>query len=78
MWGVGFKIKSKFGHFRNPYTTTFKQSYPFPPKPTIIGMIGAICGWDEKIVIEKMNKFKIAIPFWNNKGKTIEFICCSK
>jgi len=73
MWGISFNIKSTFGHFRNPYTTTLKQTYPFPPKPTIIGMIGAILGWDEETVINEIENFKVAIPFWENKGKIIEF-----
>jgi CRISPR-associated protein Cas5 subtype I-B len=73
MWGISFKIKSTFGHFRNPYTTTLKQTYPFPPKPTVIGIIGAMLGWDEKTVVNETEKFKIAIPLWLNKGKIIEF-----
>jgi len=73
MWGIFFRIKSTLGHFRNPYTTTLKQTYPFPPKTTVIGMIGAMLGWDEKTVVNETEKFKIAIPLWLNKGKIIEF-----
>lgn len=73
MWGISFRIKSTFGHFRNPYTTTLKQTYPFPPKPTIIGMIGAMMGWNEDIVINETKDFKVAIPLWENKGKINEF-----
>lgn len=73
MWGIFFEIKAPFGHFRNPYTTTFKQSYPFPPKPTVIGMIGAILGWREQKVIEVMDEFKVAIPLFEHSGKIIEF-----
>lgn len=72
--GVGIRIKAPFGHFRIPYTTTLKQSYPFPPKPTIIGLIGAILGWNEKTVIEETPNFQIAIPTWGYKDKIIEFI----
>jgi len=74
MYALSFKIKSQFGHFRNPYTTTFKQTYPFPPKPTVVGMVGAVLGWSERTVIEKMYEFKVAIPFWSNRGKIVEFI----
>lgn len=73
MWGLSFQIKAPFAHFRNPYTTTFKQSYPFPPKPTIVGIIGAIFGWNEKTVINHTKEFKIAIPFWKHYGKAVEF-----
>jgi len=74
MYALSFKIKSQFGHFRNPYTTTFKQTYPFPPKPTVVGIIGAILGWDERTVIDITDEFKVAIPFWSNRGKIVEFI----
>ncbi len=73
MWGLWFEIKAPFGHFRNPYTTSLKQSYPFPPKPTIIGMVGAMLGWDEKIVVDETDNFKIAISEWEYLKKIIEF-----
>lgn len=73
MWGIQFEIKAPLGHFRNPYTTTLKQTYPFPPKPTIIGTIGAMMGWDEKEVLRKIDEFKVSIPFWEYKGKITEF-----
>lgn len=73
LWALEFKVKAPFGHFRNPYSTAYKQTYPFPPKPTVIGMIGAMLGWDERMVIAQSPNFKIAIPQWYNKGKIIEY-----
>jgi len=73
MWVIRFQIHAPFGHFRIPYTTSYKQSYPFPTKPAVIGIIGAILGWDEGTVMEKIKEFKIALPQWQNDGRFIEY-----
>jgi CRISPR-associated Cas5-like protein len=73
MWLIYFKIEALFGHFRNPYTTIYKQSYPFPPKTAIVGMVGAMCGWDEEKTLSNISLFKIGIPQWNHDDKIIEY-----
>jgi len=73
MWLIYFKIEALFGHFRNPYTTIYKQSYPFPPKPTIVGMVGAMCGWDEEKTLSNISLFKVGIPRWNHDDKIVEY-----
>lgn len=73
MWLIYFKIEALFGHFRNPYTTIYKQTYPFPPKPTIVGIISAMCGWDEERTLSNINLFKIGIPEWKKSEKIIEY-----
>lgn len=56
-----FFISSSFGHFRVPYTNIFLKSYPIPPKPTIIGMIGAMLGWTQKDVIRNQDKICVSM-----------------
>jgi len=73
MWLICFKIKAPFGHFRNPYTTIYKQSYPFPPKPTIVGMIGAMLGWNEENTLSNIGSFKVGIPKWEYDEKILEY-----
>jgi len=73
MWLNRFKIRAPLGHFRIPYTTMYKQTYPFPTKPAIIGMVGAMLGWDENAVLEKTKEFKIGLPAWGNDGRFIEY-----
>lgn len=68
-----FEISAPFGHFRNPYTTAYKQSYPFPPKPTVVGMLGAMLGWAEKEVVSRTPSLKVGIPDAINKGKFVEY-----
>jgi len=39
-----FKIKGLYGHWRKWFTTTSPLTYSFPPRTSIIGLIGAIAG----------------------------------
>jgi CRISPR-associated protein Cas5h len=39
-----FDVSGQMGHFRKPYTTTSPLTYPFPPRPALCGLIGAIMG----------------------------------
>jgi len=41
---IVFDIKGPYGHFRKPYAPASPVTYPFPPPPTVLGMIGAIIG----------------------------------
>ncbi|MEA3547905.1 MAG: type I-B CRISPR-associated protein Cas5b [Thermodesulfobacteriota bacterium] len=39
-----FDIKGPYAHFRKPYAPASPVTYPFPPPPTVLGMMGAILG----------------------------------
>lgn len=39
-----FTIRGTFGHWRKWFTTTSALTYSFPPRTSVIGMIGAILG----------------------------------
>lgn len=52
---IVFDIWASYGHFRTAYTTTSPVSYPLPPKTSIYGILGAICGLDK---IEYLNYFQ--------------------
>ncbi|NPA34530.1 MAG: type I-B CRISPR-associated protein Cas5 [Chlorobi bacterium] len=41
---VVFDVWGDFAHFRKFYTTTSPLSFPFPPPPTVAGLLGAIYG----------------------------------
>lgn len=45
---VSFQLRGSMAHFRLPDTTITQSSYPFPPKPAILGLIGAIIGIDNE------------------------------
>ncbi|MDK2906798.1 MAG: CRISPR-associated protein Cas5h [Petrotoga sp.] len=43
---ISFTLRGKIAHFRQPDTTITHATYPFPPRPTLHGLIGAILGID--------------------------------
>ncbi len=41
-----FSLRGKLAHFRQPDTTVTQATYPFPPRPTLHGLLGAVLGID--------------------------------
>ena len=39
-----FTLRGDIAHFRQPDTTITQATYPFPPRPTLHGLLGAILG----------------------------------
>lgn len=77
-----FDIHGPYALFRKPYAPVSPVSYPFPPPPTVMGMIGAICGygkdeyldrvgWDETRIgvgiREPLQRFRTGINLINTK-----------
>jgi len=60
---IVFDIYGNYAHFRKFYAPVSPVTYPFPPPPTVLGIIGAICGYkkNEYADIIGWNKIKIAI-----------------
>lgn len=60
---IVFDIKGDWGHFRKPYAPVSPVTYPLPPPPTVLGMIGAICGYDKDEYAAKIGweRVKIAV-----------------
>jgi CRISPR-associated protein Cas5t len=62
-----------FAQYRNPFTFYYAQTYPLPPKPTIIGMLQNACNdwYGNKNGIENWWELKVSIHggfesiFWN-------------
>lgn len=82
---IEINISSSFGCFSKPFSTTGGViSYLIPPKTAIIGMIGAILGYefndyiinnDKKVYkIELLNAIKISIcPLFDLKSKRVTY-----
>lgn len=60
---VIFRICGRYAHFRRPYTNVSSLSYPFPPRPTIAGLLGAILGIQKDHVAQIFNEsdLKVAV-----------------
>jgi CRISPR-associated protein Cas5h len=63
MKSIVFDIKGDWGHFRKPYAPVSPVTFPLPPPPTVLGMIGAICGYGKDEYAERIgwNRVKIAV-----------------
>lgn len=59
--GLKIKISGLYAFFRIPYNSLLMDTYRFPPKTTIVGMIGAALGWNEKNFLENIRKFKYGV-----------------
>lgn len=72
---VIFRYKGKYAHFRRPYTNVSSLSYPFPPRPTISGLLGAILGIKKDEVAEtfKKDNLKVAVKI-EQEIKTITHV----
>ncbi|HHF58030.1 MAG TPA: CRISPR-associated protein Cas5 [candidate division WOR-3 bacterium] len=57
MNGLVLHLSGIFSFFRIPYTSLLMDTYPFPPKTTVIGMVGAAFGWKEEEFLENIKKF---------------------
>lgn len=70
-----FRYSGKYAHFRRPYTNVSSLSYPFPPRPTLAGLLGAILGVRKDKVAEVFDneKLKIAISM-EQQIKTITHV----
>lgn len=70
MKALKFEIWGEFAHFRKPYTTTSPLTFPFPTRPAIAGMIGAIIGIEKNNDICQNNDSSIAICLKNPVKKS--------
>lgn len=41
------EVRGEYGQFKKPYAPMSPVSYPFPPPPAVLGMLGAITGYDK-------------------------------
>lgn len=58
---VTFRISGRYAHFRRPYTNVSSLSYPFPSRPTIAGLLGAILGIQKDEVSETFNELNLKV-----------------
>jgi len=48
---LAFKLNSDYAHFSYPYTIYSSLTYPIPPKTQIIGLLGAIGGFQDYLFL---------------------------
>lgn len=56
-----FRLSGRFGHFLYAEANVSMPSYPFPPRTSILGMIGAVIGMEKDITQVELEPANIAI-----------------
>lgn len=56
-----FDIRGDYAHFRKFYSPISPVTYPFPPPTTVLGIIGAICGFQKYDYHERIGWDKVRI-----------------
>ncbi|MBD3211460.1 MAG: type I-B CRISPR-associated protein Cas5 [Candidatus Lokiarchaeota archaeon] len=65
-----YDIYSSYGCFKKYYTTSSILTYDFPPKTSLIGMVGSILGYNRNSKeIKKLNDTKIGVCILNPINK---------
>ena len=44
---AAFDVWANYAHFKIPYTTSSRETYPIPPKTTIVGLAASILGFNQ-------------------------------
>ncbi|PLV58066.1 type I-B CRISPR-associated protein Cas5b [Thermotoga sp. KOL6] len=55
---IVFDVSGPFGLFRRGYTTTSSYTLPFPPRPTVLGLVGCILGYRD---IQRLQNANVAV-----------------
>lgn len=50
-----FEVSGEYGQFKKPYSPMSPVSYPLPPPPAILGMLGAILGYDKDMYHQRLD-----------------------
>jgi len=53
-----FDVSAPFALFRRPYTTTSSYTLPFPPRTTVLGLVGCILGYSTP---SRLNDARVAV-----------------
>ncbi len=64
-----FDVWSSFAYFRKGFTTTTALTYPFIPRSSIEGLVGAILGLESDEYSSKLRDSKIAVGILNKVKK---------
>ncbi len=72
---IAIRYHAKYGHFRKPYSNVSSLTYPFPPRPAIAGLMGAVMGIKKDDVPEMFdeNNMKAGVEI-ENRIKTVTHV----
>ncbi|MEF8848343.1 MAG: type I-B CRISPR-associated protein Cas5b [Candidatus Thermoplasmatota archaeon] len=69
---IVLNVKGEYAHFKKIFTTTSPLTYGIPPRTAVMGLIGAILGYERDKYYEIFNEdnFKIGLKLLNPVKKT--------
>lgn len=58
-----FEVSGEYGQFKKPYSPMSPVSYPLPPPPAVLGMLGAILGYSKEEYHQRLGweRLRIAV-----------------
>ncbi|MBK1642715.1 type I-B CRISPR-associated protein Cas5 [Chromatium okenii] len=56
-----FDISGEYALFKKPYSPMSPVSYPLPPPPTVLGILGAVLGYDKTNYHQRLNYENVRI-----------------
>jgi CRISPR-associated protein Cas5h len=65
-------MKSDFAHWRNPFSLSVLETFLMPQKTTILGILGAICGIEEKELEGVQENLKVGVKLEKLMGMTLD------
>jgi len=57
---IKFELSGDYALFKKPFANNQPQSFVIPPKTAILGMVGAIMGWDKDKYLKKLPFYKFS------------------
>lgn len=63
-----FDVWGNFAHFKIPYTTSSRETYPIPPKTAIVGLIASILGFNQNEYLKWFKNNKPLVSVFYNKN----------
>ncbi len=58
---LSFLLFGDLAHFRKFYTTSSPLSFPFPPPPTVRGIVGAVMGFSKEDYLERTRGISVGV-----------------
>ncbi|HNW78982.1 MAG TPA: type I-B CRISPR-associated protein Cas5b [Candidatus Competibacteraceae bacterium] len=56
-----FEVAGEYGQFKKPYSPMSPVSYPLPPPPAVLGMLGAVLGYGKNEYTQRLNWARLRI-----------------
>jgi CRISPR-associated protein Cas5h len=69
---VVLTMKSDFAHWRNPFSISVLETFLMPQKTSILGIVGAICGIEEKELEELQEGLKVGVKLEKLSGIVLD------